>query len=118
MNRSVNDSSKKEENIEIKLNDFNDDIKSIHRSIEDQTKHFDKKITFMKESIENHLETLKQNAQKLNDEQKANRKIIFSSFLESHELINQISQEKIDFQKHIVNISKLNYDLLRNIQNE
>lgn len=118
MNRSVNDSWKKEENFEIKLKDFHDDIKSIHRSIEDQTKNFDQKLAFMKQSIDNHLETLKQNAQKLYAEQKANRKIIFSSFLESNELINQISQEKINFQKQMVNLSKSNYDLLKNIQNE
>ena len=115
--RHAKDNDKKNDVLNAKLNNLEEDLSSIRNTIEIQSKNITKKITDMKETVENNIKTLDQDKNQMLESLKKNRMLFSSSFHDNMELINQIKQEKSFFDENILAIASKNFEVLNFLQN-
>lgn len=115
--RIGDDGEKKTEQLYTKLDNLDEDVISIHRSIEHQTKNVDKKITEMKETLENSQKTLNNNNSEMLESFRKNRKLFTSSFNENVELMTQMKQERLNFAESIGMIESKNFEIIEFLRN-
>lgn len=108
-------STKESEDLTEKLKSYEEDIGSIHISVDHQNKNIDKKITNMKETIENFAKTLEDNRNKMMIDLKQTRKLIFRSLDENMELYNQVKDERSQFEKNCESLSLKNIEIMNSI---
>ena len=116
--RAGDDGEKKNEKLNKKLEILEEDVQSIHRSIDHQSKNVDKKISEMQKTIEVSHESLIKNKTEMSESFRRSRKLFNTSFNENMELFAQMKQEKLNFEDSIGMIESKNreiIDILRKI---
>ena len=114
--RHGDDSLQKTEELNLKLSNLEEDVLSIHKNLEFHAQNSNKKMIVMKDVIENFTKFLDKNKEDMMESIQKNRELFMNSLTENIELINQIKQEKINFEENILTISSKNYEILNILQ--
>ena len=110
--KAGDDSEKKSEKLNKKLEILEEDVQSIHRSIDHQSKNVDKKMTEMKKTIEVSHESLIKNKTEMSKSFRRRRKLFNTSFHENMELFAQMKQEKLNFEDSIGMLESKNLEII------
>lgn len=110
--RAGDDGEKKNEKLNKKLEILEEDVQSIHRSIDHQSKNVEKKITEMKKTIEVSHESLIKNKLEMSESCTKSRKLFNSSFNDNIELFEQMKQEKMNFEDSVGVIESKNLEII------